>query len=375
MSSILIVDDEEGLLESLTAAFLTQGYRVAGARSAEAALERLAGTPFDVLLTDLVMPGTDGLGLLEQVRERCPAMVVILMTAGATVESAVQALKGGAYDYVVKPFTLPAIFHVVARGLEQQRLRQENLQLSDLNRRLRELDQVKLNLLSAVSHEFRTPLTIMQGWLDLLLAGQCGAVAPVQQESLAAIRLSAIRLERLIANLLAFIQCERGEGIRARLAVDPGALLRAVATELTPECAARGLTLSLAIPTSLPPMQGDGERLRLAFFNLLENAVKFNEPGGAVRIEVREEEGGLTVGVTNTRGEVPAARVPHLFLPFSQGDMGPARPAGGLGLGLALVRAIVEAHGGALSLETGHGDGTSVFVRLPAARTDGANDK
>ncbi|RPH97721.1 MAG: response regulator, partial [Zetaproteobacteria bacterium] len=205
MPSILIVDDEVGLLSSLRMAFETQGYRSAGAASAEEALELLRGASFDVLLTDLVMPGMDGLSLLEQVRADYPDMVVILMTGGATVESAVRALKGGASDYVVKPFRLAEIFHTVERCREQRGLERENLQLSDVNRRLRELDRLKSNLLAAVSHEFRTPLTVMQGWLDLLLQGQFGPISPEQRESLSAVHKSAVRLDRLIANLLAFV--------------------------------------------------------------------------------------------------------------------------------------------------------------------------
>ena len=166
MPSILIVDDEPGLLSSLVVTFEMQGYRSAGAASAAEALEVLCGEPFDVLLTDLVMPGMDGLSLMERVRGDHPDTAIVLMTGGATVESAVRALKGGASDYVVKPFRLAEIVHVVERCREQHGLRRENLQLNELNRRLQELDQVKSNLLSAVSHEFRTPLTIMHGWLD-----------------------------------------------------------------------------------------------------------------------------------------------------------------------------------------------------------------
>jgi DNA-binding NtrC family response regulator len=113
MPSILIVDDERGLLTSLVMAFETHGYRSAGAASAAEALDLLRGIPFDVILTDLVMPGMDGLSLMDRVHADFPDMVIILMTGGATVESAVRALKGGESDYVVKPFRVAEIFHVV----------------------------------------------------------------------------------------------------------------------------------------------------------------------------------------------------------------------------------------------------------------------
>lgn len=367
MPSILIVDDELGLLSSLTMAFESQGYRSAGAGSATEALELLRGTPFDVLLTDLVMPGMDGLSLMEQVQVDFPDMVVILMTGGATVESAVRALKGGAADYVVKPFRLAEIFHIVERCREQHGLRRKNLELSDVNRRLQELDLLKSNLLSAVSHEFRTPLTIMHGWLDLLMQGQFGPISPEQRESLSAVQKSAVRLDRLIANLLAFVEYERGQGAGTLSAVHVDHLLRKAAADLSPDCAERRVRLDMDLAPALPMLQGDAERLRLLFLNLMENAVKFNDPGGTVLVTARDDSSRLEVQVANSHGSIPPEHVRSLLEPFTQGDMGPRRRAGGLGLGLAVARAIVDAHGGELQLDGGHGGGTTVRVRLPLA--------
>lgn len=367
MPSILIVDDEPGLLSSLVMAFQTQGYRSAGAASGAEALDRLGAASFDVLLTDLTMPGIDGLSLLEQVRADYPDTVIILMTGGATVESAVRALKGGAADYVLKPFRLADIFRVVERCREQHGLRRENLQLNELNRRLRELDQLKSNLLSAVSHEFRTPLTIMQGWLDLLLADQFGPVSPEQRESLSAVHSSAVRLDRLISNLLAFVEYERAEEARGHDAVGVVDLLREAAAELTPECTEHQVTLAVETATDVPVIQGDGARLRLVFLNLMENAVKFNEPGGKVAVSARSDDVGLEVCIVNSHGWVPPDHVERMLQPFTQGDMGSSRRVGGLGLGLAVARAIVHAHGGELRLEGEGGQGTTVRVRLPLA--------
>jgi signal transduction histidine kinase len=367
MPSILIVDDEPGIVTSLVTAFEAQGYHAQGAASAAEALAILDRTPFEVLLTDLRMAGMDGLALMEVVQTTYPTMVIILMTGAATVESAVQALKGGAADYLLKPFGLPEIFHVVQRSLDQYRLRREVVELSQLNRRLQELDQLKSNLLSAVSHEFRTPLTIMHGWLDLLLKGQFGPVPPEQRESLAAVRKSATRLGCLIANLLAFVECERGEGIRTVGLVSLGDLVRDAASELTPECGERRILLSMEVDPGLRAVRGDSERLRLLFFDLMENAVKFNASGGSVRVTAREAAGWAEVCIANSHGTIPHDGVERLLQPFTQGDMGTSRPARGLGLGLAVARAIVEAHGGALRLESGESLGTTVRVRLPLA--------
>ncbi len=367
MASLLIVDDEEGLLLSLVSAFRLQGYRVEGVETAQAALQRLEQETFDVLLTDLVMPGVDGLSLMARVRSLHPRMPVVLMTGGATVDTALQALKGGAADYVQKPFSLTEILHVVDRALEQSRLRQENLELNELNRRLRELDQVKSDLLSAVTHEFRTPLTLIQGWLDHLLGAGAGALTAGQRESLAAIRGSVLRLDRLIANLLALVEGHAG---RAEGSADPVSLwelLDSIAGSLAGEAAERGVAITLRDAGRPHLVAGNGARLGLLFLNLVENAVKFSAPGGSVILTVAGGGGEVEAAITNTTGRFPADQVPHLLHPFTQGTMGLTRAAGGLGLGLAVVRAIVHAHGGGLLVEAGEDQGATIRVRLPAA--------
>jgi len=366
--SIMIADDEEALQTSLVTAFGLQGYRAVGVGSGREALQLLQEASFDVALVDLRMPDIDGLQVMDRVREANQGTVVILMTGGATVETAVRALKGGAYDYIVKPFTLPEILHIVGRGLEQQRLRQENVQLSELNRRLQELDQIKSNLLAAITHEFRTPLTVMSGWLDLLLREHFGQLSDKQRESLTVVQRGGIRLERLIANLLVFVESDRRQLVWKRLPQGLGEMLQDIAAELAPEFQERKVEPQMDIAPDLPPLSGDMERLRLLFVNLVENAIKFNEPGGRVLIRGEEDGGWLLVSITNTQGEIPADRIPRLLEPFTQGDMSASRPAGGLGLGLAVVRLTLEAHGGQLAIESGQGKGTTVRVRLPAVR-------
>ena len=370
MPNLLIVDDDPGLLPTLISAFGLQGYRVEGAKSAPEALEKLERAAYDALLTDQVMPGMDGLALLERARARFPDMAIIVMTGGGTVESAVRALKGGASDYVAKPFRLHEIFHVVERCLDQHRLRRENVQLSEINRRLQEVDQLKSNLLSAVSHEFRTPLTIMHGWLDLLLGGEFGPLSPEQGESLAAVRKSSVRLARLIENLLAFVECERGQGLRGVQAVNLDRLLQNAAADLAEDCAERKVSLHVEVSPDVSMAHGDDDRLRLLFFNLMENAVKFNDVGGCVAVRARGDGAYVEVQVTNSHGTIAPEIIPRLQQPFTQGDMGPSRPAGGLGLGLAVVRAIVDAHGGQLRIEAGDQGGTTAGVRLPSVQHD-----
>jgi signal transduction histidine kinase len=362
---LLIVDDEENLRTSLCQAFRMEGYEVTGAADAQEALALIQGANFDVLLSDLMMPGLDGLALLEKARVLMPEAVIILMTGQATVESAIRALKGGAYDYILKPFKLEEIFHVVGRGLEQQRLRRENLALAEINRRLTEIDQIKSDLLSAITHEFRTPLTIIYGWMDLLLSGQFGAVSAGLREGVEAIGHSARRLGRLIANLLAYVEFERDEAALREQVVDLGEILRAVAAQLSSEYAEKRVRVEFLREVPATSLRGDPEKLTLLFSNLVENAIKFNLAGGRVLLEATAADGVATVAITNTHGRIPEERLARLFEPFTQGDMTLTRAAGGLGLGLSVARAIVGAHAGSIAFRQAEPQGTTVSVTLP----------
>ncbi|MFQ5881936.1 MAG: response regulator [Candidatus Methylomirabilales bacterium] len=362
---ILIVDDEENLRLTLCQAFEMEGYEVHEAADSHQAVSLLTQEAFDVLLTDLMMPKIDGLSLLEKTRSVLPNAVIVLMTGQATVESAIRALKGGAFDYILKPFRLEEIFHVVARGLEQRRLRQENLELTEINRRLEEIDRIKSDLLSAVTHEFRTPLTIIYGWLELLLSQQFGSLNPEQRESLLAIREGSRRLGHLVSNVLTYVEHDRG-------AVDVGGgqvsllgLLESILEELEGTIRDKRLKVEVRPGPEGLALSGNPEKLRLLFFNLLENAVKFNEPDAQIILSAAPLSSEVEVSVVNTHGAIAPERLDRLTAPFTQGDMSVTRGVGGLGLGLSVAKMIAAAHGGEIRLLSGRGQGTTVVVRLP----------
>jgi signal transduction histidine kinase len=362
---VLIVDDEESLRVALAQAFKLEGYRVTTAAAAQEAIEAMRGAPFEVVITDLMLPDMDGIALTERARLMQPGALVVLMTGQGTIDSAVKALKGGAYDYILKPFRLEELFVIVARGLEQQRLRQENIQLSEINRRLYELDQIRSDLLSAITHEFRTPLTIIHGWVDLLLGQHLGGLTPDQQESVVAVKQGAQRLGRLIGNLLAYVEFERGEINLQTQEVHLPDLLRSVVQPFEPEIKERGLTVHFDLEAEIPDLWLDPEKVGLLFANLVENGIKFNERDGQLRLAARMVADDLEVGISNTGTPIPADGIAKLMQPFIQGDMSMTRSAGGLGLGLAVARVIVDAYRGQIAIESGMGGGTTVRVRLP----------
>jgi len=364
---ILVVDDEESLRLPLYTAFQVEGFDVSVAADGMEALETLKKGGYQLMLTDLMMPKMNGIELAEQALALFPDLVVILMTGFGTIETAVKSLKGGAYDYILKPFKLDEILHAVRRGLEQQRLCQENIQLNEINRRLKEIDQIKSNLLRAISHEFRTPLTVIYGWVDLLLGDQTAGQNPLQVEGLKAIKESSLGLGRIIFNLLEFVGLGKGEMRLRKERVDLLPLVEEALQQLEEEAKERDLTVEKAYPSDLPPLLADPEKMKILLFNLLENAVKFNERGGKVLVEaeMNPARDGLRLRIINTQGEIPQDRLAELMKPFTQADMSMTRSASGLGLGLAVAKGIAEAHQGEFHIGSEKGKGTTVEIKLP----------
>jgi signal transduction histidine kinase len=367
VEKILVVDDEESLRLPLYTAFQVEGFDVSVAADGMEALETLKKGGYQLMLTDLMMPKMNGIELAEQALALFPDLVVILMTGFGTIETAIKSLKGGAYDYILKPFKLDEILHAVRRGLEQQRLRQENIQLNEINRRLKEIDQIKSNLLRAISHEFRTPLTVIYGWVDLLLGDQTAGQNPLQVEGLKAIKESSLGLGRIIFNLLEFVGLGKGEMRLKKERVDLLPLVEEALQQLEEEAKERDLTVEKTYPSDLPPLLADPEKMKILLFNLLENAVKFNERGGKVLVEaeMNPARDGLWLRIINTQGEIPQDRLAELMKPFTQADMSMTRSASGLGLGLAVAKGIAEAHQGEFHIGSEKGKGTTVEIKLP----------
>ena len=362
---ILVVDDEADLRLTLCQAFEMEGYDVREAADSAQAVSLLSGEPFDVVLLDLMMPKIDGLPLLEKARSILPEAVIVVMTGQATVEAAMNAVNEGAVDYIQKPFRLEQVFHVVARGLQVGRLRQENLALMAANRRLEEIDRMRSDLLSVIAHEFRTPLTIISGWVELLLSEQVGPPNPEQREGLSSIREGSRRLGHMLSNVVAHVEHDRGAAGVEGGEVPLLELIALALKDLQVPIREKRLTVEIRPEIEGLLVHGDVERLRLLFFNLLENAVKCNEPDGEILLSADSVASGVEVSVINTRGAIVPEHSTTLSDPSFHGDVNVSRGVRGLGLGLSVAATIAAAHGGEIRFLQGQGQGGSAVVRLP----------
>jgi signal transduction histidine kinase len=233
--------------------------------------------------------------------------------------------------------------------------------------RLQELDLEKTMFVSAVSHELRTPLTSMLGYLELLRDGDCGAVPPDQQAALDIVERNGLRLARLIEDLLMVARLEsHGKGmVLGDVPVAP--LLRQAIDALRPTAAERGVALGSALDTEIGWVRGDAAQLERVMLNLVSNAVKFTPEGGRVDIGAVRCDDIVRLTVADTGIGIPLDEQSRLFTRFFRSSNAEAHAAPGTGLGLAIVKKLVDAHDGAISIESLPDVGTTVTVELPAA--------
>jgi len=389
---VLVVDDDEPVIVTIQGILELDGYVVTATSSAEQALELLGSQHFDVLLTDLRLDGMDGTALLREARRQSPDIVSIMLTGYASLETAVAALREGAYDYLFKPCDVGELRRAVEHAIEKGRLE------SELRNRIRDLEQANetirhLNLeletrveqataelrdqitsrdefMAAVSHDLKSPLTFIKGMANL--RRRRAPVTPETEPLLDALRQIEAGAGRMALQLDELVDASRlqaGRPLELRRA--PTDLI-ALAKNAVAEHQHMTDRHVLRISTERDELVGnwDGIRLGRVFDNLLDNALKFSPRGGAVDVSIELEADWAVVAVTDLGEGIPDADLLHVFERFRRGGNVEGRIPGS-GIGLAGVQTIVELHRGSISVQSEVGQGTVFTVRLPI-NADGA---
>jgi two-component system, OmpR family, phosphate regulon sensor histidine kinase PhoR len=231
---------------------------------------------------------------------------------------------------------------------------------------LRELDEVKSDFVSSVSHELRTPLTSVMGYLEMLRDREAGPLTPEQDRMLDIVERNTERLLALIEDLLALARIESGRFrvVPAPLELPP--LVDEAIDAIRPELAKRQLRLLIDVPPGLPLVLGDGRQLERVLLNLLSNAVKFTPPGGQIRVTLAPRVRSVVLEVADTGLGIPVEEQDKLFTRFFRSTTSQVHSVPGTGLGLMIVKAVVDSHGGSIDVRSAAGTGTAVTVTLPA---------
>jgi two-component system sensor histidine kinase/response regulator len=373
---ILIVDDESDLVTALCRILEAQGFVTTGAASGDEALVLLRAAndeaaPYDVLITDLMMPSMSGLSLLREAHAIHTDMVSIVMTGHGTIDTAVEALKSGALDYMLKPFNLSVAMPVLTRALGVKALRRENSRLArELAHRAAELGQSNAELQAAnkeldaynssVSHDIRGHLNRIIGFSQLLIDGKTGPLNVKQSEFIGYVYGGADQILRLTDDLLRFSRLSQQPLLKEPVAV--GNLVRQVLQEQrqgTPAC-----SVDVQIG-ALPDAFADPPLLKQVFVNLISNAMKFS---GLVAAPFVKVDGYVTAFGSNYRVRDNGAgfdmvHADRLFKVFSR--LHSTSEFNGTGIGLSIVQRIVERHGGRISVDAAVGEGAEFTFTLP----------
>jgi signal transduction histidine kinase len=246
---------------------------------------------------------------------------------------------------------------------QERRLRQE---LEELNQKVQEANRLKTEFVTVVTHELRSPLTSIAGYLDLLLE-EGGEGAEAREAYLQIVKRNADRLLELINDLLDLARLEAGKLELKRLPLDLEGLIQEVSGALRPQIDGKEQHLRLDLAASLPVVTGDPERLTQVLLNLLSNAHKYTPQGGTITVVTRAERAGVCIAVQDTGIGLSSEEQRQLFTKFFRAQQPLVREVGGTGLGLAIARALVELHGGTITVVSTPGEGSTFKVILPVA--------
>ena len=401
--NILIVDDEPKNLTVLETLLDAPGYRIVRAESADQALLALVAEEFALLILDVRMPGMTGFELAQIIkgRKKTARVPIIFLTAYYNEDQHVlEGYGSGAVDYLHKPVNAPvlrskvAVFaelhrksrevevsnrallaEVTERRRAEQQLQElnENLDrmvtertraLEQLEAELREADRRKDEFIATLAHELRSPLAPVRNAAQLLQHQESLGVPAQQARDIIARQVRV--MSRLIDDLMDVSRINQGRIELQREFVDLGEVLELALEASRPHMVESGHELAVLLPDEPILLHADVIRLSQVFVNLLTNAAKYTDRGGRIQVAVVHEGAEVAVAISDDGIGIPADELHHVFVMFSQVEGTIARSRGGLGIGLTLVKHLVELHAGRVEARSpGPGQGSTFIVSLP----------
>ena len=385
-SRVLVVDDEVAITEEAAEILTSEGFSCDRASQGHSALEMVLDDPaIAVVVTDLKMPGMDGLEMISKINETIPAdrdLAVIVVTGYAGTAEAIEALRLGAMDFLIKPIDPDHLVHAVRRADETLKLRrlerhfqeqlktevrertaevrklasdleETNVALTKRNHELAAADRVKGDFLALISHELRTPLNAVIGFSEIMTDDNETDGDDTGKQYNRKIAAAGRKLLRIVNTILELI--------------DVTDMIGRVVEVLKPKADDKSITLTVKAWQPLPAIDADANRVIQALGNVVENAIHFSPPGSDVRIGAIATDDRVVITVTDRGKGMTEEEIRIAGETFRQVDTGAAKEVYGLGLGLPLARLFVELHGGVFEIESNPGAGTKVRMTLPAA--------
>ncbi|HOU89748.1 MAG TPA: ATP-binding protein [Polyangiaceae bacterium] len=366
---VLVVDDEAGMrlgvertLRGFHAALPdVEGevdFAVRLVSSGEEALEALRSSSVDLLLLDHKLPGIQGLDVLDIVtKERHGDVLTVMITAYASIETAVSATKRGAYDFLAKPFTPAELKATVTKAARHLMLRRQAQNLA------RERHRLRFQLISVVAHELKSPLAAIEGYLRLLEDPRTGADPATRSRMVERSLLRLDGMRKLIFDLLDLTRIESGERPRNLARIDLVERASLALDAARPAAEARAVSLALDAPAELE-FEADPAEIDIVLNNLVSNAVKYNRDGGAVTLSIREDERQVTIAVQDTGIGMTPEECGRLFGEFVRIRNEKTKNILGSGLGLSILKRIAALYRGEVRVTSEPDVGSTFTVTL-----------
>jgi len=351
-ANILVVDDEIGPRESVRM-ILSPYYNVYTAEQSVQAMKVLSRTPIDLVTLDLKMPGLTGIKLLEKAKQHDQDIEAIIITGYGSLNTAVEGLRLGAFDYISKPFDVNHILSQVSRALKRRRAR------------LR-LKEIKSDFLTNVSHELRTPLSVVMGFINLLLDKAAGDLTEKQTEVIEKVYKNSEDLLALIDNVLWITYLNSGDAFLVLEEFDVKLMVQECVNKYENTLKERAIGLSVQFPSTELRIISDQKKVLQIFQNLFQNAIKFTPQGQiTVKADLSAKKDSVVIEIIDSGIGFPQNEIDSMVESFRQLDSSSRREFSGLGLGLTISRQLTDLLGGTLHITSEPGIGTHIVLTLP----------
>ena len=363
LSKVLVIDDEEIVLDSCLQILSSGDYEIQTADNGLLGIQMVEEFRPDLIFVDLKMPGISGFEVIEKIQEIDPTIVTIVITGFATIDSAVEAMQKGAFDFLPKPFTPDELRLITRRGLEKRKLVLETLALR------REKELLREHFAAIVSHELKSPLATTQQHLFSLSAELTDQLTEDQQRRFERIQTRIDDLMKLIHTWLRAISVDVNtikENFQPTTL--PVIVLKALES-VQPHAIRKDISITSTIAEDIPMIFGDEGTLVEAIVNIVGNAIKYSAAGSEVDITAVQVENQIKISIQDNGIGISKEDMPFIFEDFFTSSY--ENKAGrGSGVGLALTKRILEAHNGTITVDSELGQGSTFELWLPGYESE-----
>ncbi len=355
--NILIVDNDALSRKPLVDHLRLENYEVDATVDGEEALILVAQKEYDIILLDVDIKGMDGIELLKHLRRLSASTDILMITAHADIPGAVESIKYGARDYLAKPIDIKELLGNVKKII---RSREEG----------KHLQEIQINFPTLVLHTLKVPLYTVRSSVTLLSKDLEKLITEKQRELFSHINENIVDINSTIDDLVELVQLESGNAHIEKLPVNLDELVPAVCSQKEPLARAKNITLTLAIEKQIPTVEIDSDKIEKVLSNIIDNAIEHTPPGGRINVSTtnihKDDDGTLRqyieVVVTDNGIGIPGNLFPFIFDKYKPQIPNKVKKTG---LGLALSKLIIEAHGGIIMAESEIGKGTTIKFEIP----------